>query len=451
MAYAVGEDRSSFQPGSGSWSKNAFGFCKATEGLNWTDPTFAGNWKTLADEEKVRGAYHFFHPALDAVHQASYFVDFVGAHGGWAAGDVFMADVEITVGADGWEKASSPVQVARMHLPLQVLPDVSAACAHQELPKLLNGAPTWCAACRSLCGGTVPETNAPRACTGCAQARASAAAATSVGQSALAFLEALKALVPANQVLLYTDLYMATTDLGSCTAYPLFVADYSGTPPPSVAPWKHWTFWQHSDKGGQGGGDADFYNGDEASLLAWAGAPLQPPAPPPPSPLPAWQSAIYSHLPELRMGDNDVPGQVEWVRQAQLLADIAGSGTQAPLTADGQFGPRTMAYIEALQLAHKLTADGIIGPVTWSVLAAGGPANVLPILGEGSVDASGVPSDVHRVQALCNVHGIPLTIDGVYGQDTKAAIEVLQAGYSETADGVVGDITWALLLAHAKP
>ena len=65
-----------------------------------------------------------------------------------------------------------------------------------------------------------------------------------------------------------------------------------------------------------------------------------------------------------------------------LQARLAGRG--APIAADGIFGPRTGAAVQAFQRSSGLQVDGIVGPKTWRRLLAGGrrrrrqvPAEVL--------------------------------------------------------------------------
>ncbi|MBI3134472.1 MAG: hypothetical protein HYZ14_07315 [Bacteroidetes bacterium] len=54
-----------------NWS---FVICKATEGVNITDPSFNGNWDTLSKKGIIKGAYHFYHPNDNATEQANYFL-----------------------------------------------------------------------------------------------------------------------------------------------------------------------------------------------------------------------------------------------------------------------------------------------------------------------------------------------------------------------------------------
>ena len=308
MAYAAGEDRSSYQA-VGSWSRDAFGFAKATEAADWTDPAFRSNWANLRAEGKVRGAYHFFHPADPAVAQAQYFVGAVKA-AGLVPGDILIADAEISAGLGG-EWFSSEHAGRRAHVPLKSGPPLA-----------------------------------------------------STGSAVLAFLDEVRALAgPECPVLLYTDLYMAESVLGACSGYPLFIAYYASSPP-GISTWRSWTFWQHAAGSGQGGGDADYFNGTDAQLLAWRASYLDS----------TWTETLVNNLPTLQQGAADKPGQPWYVRRLQVLVAGYGRwnglGQVTAITDDGNFGPSTKAAVEAVQNHARLTADGVAGRDTWTVLIA---------------------------------------------------------------------------------
>lgn len=61
--------------------KDSLGFviAKATEGITYTDPDFATNWKTIAEKGLVRGSYHFYRsqdaPQAQAEHYLSNISD----------------------------------------------------------------------------------------------------------------------------------------------------------------------------------------------------------------------------------------------------------------------------------------------------------------------------------------------------------------------------------------
>jgi len=54
---------------------------------------------------------------------------------------------------------------------------------------------------------------------------------------------------------------------------------------------------------------------------------------------------------------------------------------------------------------------------------------------------------VRTVQYLLNAQGATLTVDGVFGPMTSAAVSVFQSSNGLVADGIVGDATWPLLIA----
>lgn len=308
MTNVIGEDRSSFQAVR-PWSGDYFGFCKASEGTSWKDPTFAGNWANLLAEGKPRGAYHFFHPADDVVSQARFFYSVVAARG-LIPGDVFIADVELTAGSDSLEDYGTVRAPHRAHEGLRANP--------------------------------VPM---------------------AVGSSALRFLQEVAALAgPQHRVLLYTDLYMAQNLLTGCAAYPLFIAYYAAAPV-VPAPWKSWMFWQPRAGGGPGGGDVDYFNGDDAQLRAWCHA--APPA--------NWTETLVNNLPTLALGSKDGPPNTTWYVR-RLQNEVAGYGRWnglgkvTAIPESGVFDAATKAAVEAVQTHAKIAKDGVAGKDTWTVL-----------------------------------------------------------------------------------
>ncbi len=212
---AQGEDRSSYQPVA-PWTADSFGFTKATEGTDWLDPTFAANWASLREEGKPRGAYHFFHPGIDPVAQAKFFLSVVHEHG-LKPGDMLVVHSEIAATAAGAAQLSTAHSSQRSSAPLS----------------------------------------------------SASATADTVNSGTRQFLETVRGLAGRHHPLLvYTNLSVGAL-LNRCTGFELFIAYPADTAPPSVAPWPRWRFWQWGFGGGPGGGDRDAYNGTEAELLAW--------------------------------------------------------------------------------------------------------------------------------------------------------------------------------------
>jgi peptidoglycan hydrolase-like protein with peptidoglycan-binding domain len=57
---------------------------------------------------------------------------------------------------------------------------------------------------------------------------------------------------------------------------------------------------------------------------------------------------------------------------------------------------------------------------------------------------------VRTVQYLLKAHGHDLDVDGIFGPLTEAAVKVFQGDNNLTADGIVGDKTWAKLIRQVK-
>jgi murein L,D-transpeptidase YcbB/YkuD len=68
-----------------------------------------------------------------------------------------------------------------------------------------------------------------------------------------------------------------------------------------------------------------------------------------------------------------------------------------------------------------------------------------PVLKEGS-NSAWPRVTVRSLQYLLNAHGAKLTVDGVLGPKTKAAVVAFQRAHGLTGSGVVGAPTWRALL-----
>jgi lysozyme len=59
----------------------AFAFIKATEGTSFVDPQFLTNWNGASAAGVLRGAYHYFHPNIDPIAQAKFFLSKLPSRG----------------------------------------------------------------------------------------------------------------------------------------------------------------------------------------------------------------------------------------------------------------------------------------------------------------------------------------------------------------------------------
>ncbi|WP_329241733.1 peptidoglycan-binding protein [Streptomyces sp. NBC_01478] len=117
------------------------------------------------------------------------------------------------------------------------------------------------------------------------------------------------------------------------------------------------------------------------------------------------------------------------VQAAQYLLRYYG----ASITADGQFGPATLAAAKSFQSAHGLGVDGQIGPQTWSAL-------IVQVQVGSSGDA------VRAAQVELNRFGYGLTVDGSFGSGTETAARAFQSAHGLGVDGQVGPQTWQMLV-----
>lgn len=57
---------------------------------------------------------------------------------------------------------------------------------------------------------------------------------------------------------------------------------------------------------------------------------------------------------------------------------------------------------------------------------------------------------VRELQDILSRIGIDVAVDGLFGAGTEAGVREFQTGTGLTADGVVGEQTWAMLITFAE-
>ena len=151
------------------------------------------------------------------------------------------------------------------------------------------------------------------------------------------------------------------------------------------------------------------------------------------------------------------------VEQLQFwLSTLAQYESRIPsVTVDGVYGSGTAAAVRAFQRLYGLTVDGIVGRTTWtelydqfrSIQSDNGTPNAYPgtALRQGS---SG--QNVRLVQFWLKIARTVysslnnITVDGIFGSSTAAAVRRFQTYFGLTSDGVVGRTTWDSLYGKAS-
>jgi peptidoglycan hydrolase-like protein with peptidoglycan-binding domain len=123
---------------------------------------------------------------------------------------------------------------------------------------------------------------------------------------------------------------------------------------------------------------------------------------------------------------------------------------------------RTRKRIGAVMLCGGLAAGtlgaGLVFPAsaataaTTTAAVTAAPAAALPawpVLRQGS-NSAWPKVTVRSLQYLLAARSAKLTVDGVFGAKTKAAVVAFQRAHHLTADGVAGATTWSALIVTVK-
>lgn len=166
----------------------------------------------------------------------------------------------------------------------------------------------------------------------------------------------------------------------------------------------------------------------------------------------------------LRLGDVSISVEIMQSRLNRISNNYPAIPKIYPV--NGVFDINTQAAVQAFQEIFNLTPDGVVGPATWyqitSVYNAVLRLAELNAIGITLQDISrtlpedlreGMSGDpVRLLQFFLSAVGrfnddVPtVVIDGIFGPNTRAAVEAFQRSAGLTPDGIVGSFTWNNLI-----
>lgn len=166
----------------------------------------------------------------------------------------------------------------------------------------------------------------------------------------------------------------------------------------------------------------------------------------------------------LRLGDASISVEIMQSRLNRISNNYPTIPKIYPV--DGVFDANTESAVKAFQEIFNLTPDGIVGPATWyqitSVYNAVLRLAELNAIGITLQDISRtLPEDLREgmrgdpvrllqffLSTIRRFHNDipPVKIDGIFGTDTRTAVQAFQRSVGLTPDGIVGSFTWNNLI-----
>ena len=146
-------------------------------------------------------------------------------------------------------------------------------------------------------------------------------------------------------------------------------------------------------------------------------------------------------------------GNATWTKMKSLILPIQQAlktGGWYVYEPTGIADVETVSAIRGFQSANALTVDGMCGPATKAAL--GITANTSTSTGTGTVSSNLVQGSngslVRYLQQMLNNMGYSLNIDGSFGPVMNTVIRNFQSAHGLTVDGSVGPATWEALFTY---
>ena len=130
------------------------------------------------------------------------------------------------------------------------------------------------------------------------------------------------------------------------------------------------------------------------------------------------------------------------------------------LSLDGIFGQKTADATRLFQKQFGLNPDEVIGELTWnkivsvSTALAAGTATLVQTKYPGTLQQVGSSGDsVRFIQSYMSIAtgtGASVTVDGLFGPNTKSLVMFFQNKYGLKVDGIVGSNTWTVMILEVN-